>query len=64
VAKESQSLSRDDVLKRMLKTPPKKHEKFANSKLSRRGVAPRATSESDISDESISKRNGKAKDEL
>jgi hypothetical protein len=64
VAEESQSLSRDDVLRRMLKTPPKQHGKFANSKLSKSEVAPHATSESEISDESISKRNGKAKDEL
>jgi hypothetical protein len=48
----------------MLKTPPKQHGKFAISKLSKSEVAPHATSESEISDESISKRNGKAKDEL
>jgi hypothetical protein len=50
VVKESQSLTRDDVLKRMLKTPPKHHEKFAASKLSKRLVARDATSESEISD--------------
>jgi hypothetical protein len=37
----------------MLKTPPKKHQKFADSKLSQRGVAQRATSESDISDRNL-----------
>jgi hypothetical protein len=38
VAKESQSVSRDDVLGRMLKTPPKKHEKFTDSEVFKRGV--------------------------
>jgi hypothetical protein len=38
LAKESQSVSRNEVLRRMLKTPPKKHEKFTDSEVSKRGV--------------------------
>jgi hypothetical protein len=48
----------------MLKTPPKKHEKFTDSEVSKRGVRKMQTPQSEISDENISKRNGKAKDEL
>jgi hypothetical protein len=57
---QNANLTRDDVLRRMLKTPPKQHEKFASCKTRNSdNFSYGEDSGSDISD-----RNKKAKGEL
>jgi hypothetical protein len=55
--KSSQNVKRDEVLKRMLKTPPKPHETLANSEIRKM----RKFADSKLSKGNVSGRNAKPK---